>query len=193
VLIEGIVQIPAVDDDNGAWGERQVLRDADIVGIAIGHQGPARQTPLMIELQMQLDRALRALKPRPVEHRRAQLDDRGIQQPQGMREAKPPPLRRGQGLAAAQDVVEHRLKQLPGAMRIGIGQRGPRRTPVDPQMHEFAESRGQPAADLAQRVGGAYLAKQHRHELVPTGEPLRGMLGPMLPHRFREGRAINQG
>ena len=47
-------------------------------------------------------------------------------------------------------------------------------------MNQAAQTAGQPVADLAQGVGAAELAEQHRDELRPAGEPLGGMLGAML-------------
>jgi hypothetical protein len=62
-------------------------------------------------------------------------------------------------------------------------------------MHQTADTAGQPVADLAQRVGAAELAKQHRDELRPTGEPLSGVLGSMLLHergKLGPGKMLEQ-
>jgi hypothetical protein len=44
----------------------------------------------------------------------------------------------------------------------------------------------QTAANLAQRMRPSHLAKQHRHELSPTGETPRVSFGFVLLHRLFE-------
>ena len=64
-----LVQVAAIDRDDGAWRKRQLLRDTDIVDVAVGHERPTGQAALVIELEMELDGPLRPLKPSPVEVR----------------------------------------------------------------------------------------------------------------------------
>ena len=62
-------------------------------------------------------------------------------------------------------------------------------------MHQAAETAGQPVADLAQRIGAAELAKQHRDELRPAGKPFGGALGAVLLHECGElgpGKMLEQ-
>jgi len=62
-------------------------------------------------------------------------------------------------------------------------------------MHQSAEAAGQSVADLAQGVSAAELAKQHRDELRPAGEPLGVTLGAMLLHecrKFGAGEVLEQ-
>ena len=68
--------------------------------VASGHAGPTGQAALMIQLQMELDRALRPLELGPIEHRGAQFNNSGIHRAQRMREPEPPPLGRRQGRCA---------------------------------------------------------------------------------------------
>jgi len=147
----------------------------------------------MGELPVQLNGPFGPLKPRPVKDRGTQFDDRGVQQTQRMLKAKPAPFGRRHTLAPGQQIVEHRFKHLPWSVGIGIGQgRAGRRLP-QAQMHQLPEAGRQPAADLPEGVRRAHLAKQHRDELVPAGEPFGRMLRPMLPHGARKGMPINQG
>ena len=70
-------------------------------------------------------------------------------------------------------------------------------------MHQFAQATAQAVADLAQRIGMAELAEQHRDELRPAGKALgvtlsvvllyqRGELGPgkMLEQLIEEARDL---
>ena len=68
-------------------------------------------------------------------------------------------------------------------MSIGVGQRRSLRDFLQPQMPQLPFHAGQPAADLAQRVGPAQLAEQHRDELAPAGKSTGMALGPMIPNR----------
>jgi GNAT superfamily N-acetyltransferase len=53
-------------------------------------------------------------------------------------------------------------------------------------MNQPALATGQAVADLAQRVGTAELAEQHRDELGPAGKALRGSLGVVPLYQSRE-------
>ncbi len=68
-MIQGRVEVAPIDRHDGARRQRALLGHAHIVGIAVGHEGPAGQTPLVIELEMEVDGAFRPLKPSPIEHR----------------------------------------------------------------------------------------------------------------------------
>ncbi len=71
-ILQRVVKVPLIDGGDGTRRKRELLRDTDIVGIAIGHKRPAGQAALVIELEMELDRPLRSLEPGPIEHRGAQ-------------------------------------------------------------------------------------------------------------------------
>lgn len=192
-MIQSIVEVASIHGHDGARRKGERLGDTHIIGIAVGHKGPAGQAPLMIELQMEFDRALRPLKPSPIEHRGTQLDARRIQRPQGIFEPEPSAFQGGHGLPASEHLVEERLIQLPRAMGIGIRERRAGGRPPYPEVDQLAESGGQATADLPERTGAAHLTKQHRHALLPAAEPLGRSLGGMLSDGAREVRAIDQG
>ena len=128
---------------------------------------------------MQLHRPFGAPKHRPGKHVRTQIDDGGIQTEQLVLESER--LRAGDLATPRQHLVEHDLIERPGAVGIGVGERRPRRR-RDPEMRELALAARQPAADLAQRMRPPELREQHRHELVPAGEPAGMPLGVRLLH-----------
>ena len=139
---------------------------------------------------MQLDRPLGAPELRPVEQRRAQIDDRGVQAHQLVLEPELPPAL-AQGLAPGEQLLEHRPVQLPRPMLVGIGQRGAMRR-RDAQVLELALAAAQPPADLPQRVRAPELTEQHGHELPPAREPARVALGVGPLHQGLELRARKQ-
>ena len=192
-MIQGIVEIAAIDRHDGAWCKGELLGDAHIVGVTISHEGPAGQTALMIQLQMEFHGALAPLESGPIEHRGTELNDRGVEGSHGVLEPEPPTFQGRDGLATAEDVIEEGLVQLPGPMGIGIGQRGPRRRPTDAEVDQLPESGVQAAADFAQRACAAHLTKEHGHEMIPAAEPLGRSLSGVLPDGTREVRAIDQG
>jgi hypothetical protein len=59
-------------------------------------------------------------------------------------------------------------------------------------MLELTFAAPQSPADLAQRVGAAELAEQHRHELPPAGEPAGMALGVRPRHQRLELGARKQ-
>jgi len=92
-------------------------------------------------------------------------------------------LARTQALLLA-EARQRGVEQIPikrgWAMLVGIGQGGLVGRPGNAEMHQLAQTTGQPIADLAQRIGVAQLAKQHGHKLGPAVEALGGPLGLML-------------
>jgi hypothetical protein len=77
-------------------------------------------------------------------------------------------------------------------MLIGVGQGGPFGRDRHPQMLQLSLATGQAAANLAQRMRPSQLAKQHRHELAPTGETPRVPFRLVLLDRLFEISAQKQ-
>ena len=164
-----VVHVAPIHDHNGPGVKAQGAGHAHVMPLALGDDDYAGEIAVVAQQAMQLDRPLGAPEVRPVEQRRTQIDDRGIQTHQLVLEPKlPPPLR--QGLAACQQFLEHRAIELPGAMRVGVGQRRAARR-GDAQVLELAFTPAQPATNLSQGMGAAELAEQHRHKLAPAAEP----------------------
>ncbi len=166
-----VVDVAAVHDENGPRVEAQGTGHPHVVPLAVGDDGHAGQVPVVIQQQVECDRALGAPKLGPVEQRGAQIDHGRIQAHELVLEPELPAAP-GQGLAAGQQLVEDRAIELPRPMLIGIGQCRPRRR-LDPQVAQFALAAGQAPADLAQRVGPSQLAEEHRYELAPAREAPR--------------------
>ena len=129
------------------------------------------QIAFVVEREMQFHCPLGAAEHGPGEGLGTQVDHRRIQAEQFVVEAEG--TRAGNGTAALQQLIEHRLKQLPGTMFVGVGQGGPLRSLPHAQLLQLAFATGQAATDLAQRVRLAQLAKQHGDELRPAIEPAR--------------------
>ena len=142
----------------------------------------------MIQQQVQLDGSLGPPELRPVEQRHAQVDDRGVQAQQPVLEPKflLAPLTGHPSLAAAQQLLEYGLEQLPRPVFVGVAQRRPLRRHRNPQVLQLALTTGQPSADLPQRMRPPQLAEQHGYELTPTGEAPRVVFRLVLFHRAFE-------
>jgi hypothetical protein len=74
-------------------------------------------------------------------------------------------------------------------MLIGISQGGFIGCLADPEMNQFAQTTGQPIADLAQEVSVRQLAEQHRHQLCPATEALGCPFRSVLLHQRGELQA----
>ena len=57
---------------------------------------------------------------------------------------------------------------------------------LNAQMPSLAETTGQAAADLPERLGLSELTKHHGHELLPATEPFGASIGPGGLHGFKE-------
>jgi hypothetical protein len=166
----------------------------NLVDLAFGDHGIARQVSVMVQQQVQLHRSLRRPELRPVEHRRAQVDNRRIQTQQFARQAE---LRPSFGysqalLAIGQQLLKYRLEQLPRPVTVRICQVGACRCFWKSQMLQLPFTRLQSFRDLAQRFGLRQLAEQHGHELPPAAEAARVPLGLVFPHRGFEAITRDQ-
>ena len=107
----------------------------------------------MIEQQVQLHSSFGAPKLRPVVQAGAEIDHRGIQAQQPILEAEL--VARRHRLTLLQQLRKDGPVQLPGTMLVGVSQgRFARRLPHS-QMPQLAFATGQPAANLAQRLGSS--------------------------------------
>src|ERR1035441_5681027 len=189
-----VVVVAAVNGQDRPRSEPQRARHLDLAGLAFGHRRERRQVAIVVQQQVQLDRALGPPEFRPVEHAHRQVDDAPVQTHQLVLETEflPPTLALHQLLALQQRLLEHGLVKLPRSMFIGVGQRGLLGCHRHPQMLQLPLAARQSTSDLAPRMRPAQLAKQHRHELTPTGETSRVPLGLVLLHRLFEFPARKQ-
>src|ERR1039457_6461813 len=183
-----VIDVAAVDRQDRARREPQRACHFDLTGLAFRHYRERRQVAIVVQQQVQFDRALGPPDLCPIEHAHRQVDDAPVQAHQLVLEAEllTPALAAHQFLAFEQRLLEHRLVQLPRPILIGIGQGGPLGRYRHPQMLQLPLAASQASANLAQRMRPSQLAKQHRHELTPTGETPRVPLGLLLLDRLRE-------
>jgi hypothetical protein len=119
----GEIDVAAVHDQNRSGLEAKLARDAHVSDPPLGNHGHRRQVAVMIEEQMQLHSPLGALVLRPAEHRRAQIDHRGVERQKLVLETELLLRPRRQLLAAPEQAVEDCLVELPGPVRVGVSER----------------------------------------------------------------------
>ena len=74
-----VVVVAPIHDDERSLRKLELLGDADIRDLAFGDDGERRQMPVVVEEQVEFGRAHGGTELRPVEHRRAKLDDGAVQ------------------------------------------------------------------------------------------------------------------
>ena len=173
------VDVPPIHHQDGAARVRGLAGDRHLVLLARGDHDGRRQVAVMVQREVEFDRALGPTERRPRKHLRAEVDDRGVDRQQLVLE--PEPLRRGDAPAALEQLIEDLLIELPRAMGIRIGQaRSGRRRGA--QVGQLALATRQAPADFPQGIGAAELTEQHRDELIPTPEALRRPRGACGDH-----------
>src|SRR5271157_423170 len=177
-----VIDVAAVNRQDRARREPQRARHLALAGLAFRHHGEPRQVAIVVQQQVQFDRALGPPELCPIEHAHRQVDDAPVQAHQLVLEAEllTPALAAHQFLAFKQRLLEHRLVQLPGPVLIGVGQGGLLGRHRHSQMLQLPFATRQTAANLAQGMRASQLAKQHGHELAPTGEAPRVPLSFVL-------------
>ena len=106
------------------------------------HQRKDRQIAVVVQQQVQLDRAFGLPEVGPREQVQTQIDRGGVQAKQLVFETEPLLLARGLGAAAIQQLKEQPPPQFTGAMLIGIGQGALGRRGGHTQMVQFAARTG---------------------------------------------------
>lgn len=84
----GIVGIPHVDGQNGAFGKAVATGDVDLVDISFGYRGKHRQVTVVIKKKMEFHRSLGLPELGPVEQGDTEFDNRGIQAEQFVLESE---------------------------------------------------------------------------------------------------------
>ena len=174
-----IIHVAAVNGQDRARLEPQCPRHLDLAGLPFGHHRERGQVAIVVQQQVQFDRALGSPEFGPVEHAHRQVDDAPIQAHQLVLEAEflPPALVAHQFLAFHQRLLKQCLVEFPRPILISVGQGGFLRRHGHPQMLQLPFATCQAATNLAQGMRPPQLAKQHRQELPPTGETPRVPLG----------------
>jgi hypothetical protein len=186
-----IVDVAPVHDHNPASLESEPASYLDIAGLAVGDDGERWQVAVMVQEQVEFDGAFRSPELGPVEQRKGQVDDAGIQthqlvlEPEFLAASVASPAR----LALCQELLEYGLAERPGTVDIRVSQSGTFRGIRNSQVLEFAFTAGQAPADLAEAVGTAELAEEHGDKLAPAREAFGGVVGAMLPHGLFEFEA----
>jgi hypothetical protein len=187
---QSVVVVASVIDHDGPGGEAHLVGRLDIMHLALRDDAEAGQVAVVVEHQMQLHRALGAAKLRPVVHRQAQVDHGRVDTDQLILEAELA-LAAHLGSNLLEQSVEHLLRKLPRAVRIGVGQRGAHRH-LDPQVGKLALAAPQTALDLSERMRPSELAEQHPDELTPARQALAAILGTGRFYQAFELNARNE-
>ena len=117
-----VIGVAAIEHQHRLRLKPHLACHPDLMHLSLRDHRIRRQIALMIEQQMQLDRALGLFEPGPIENFGAQIDHCRVQTYQLVLEAKFPLLALRQRLAFAEQLMEYGLVQLPGALFVGIGQ-----------------------------------------------------------------------
>jgi hypothetical protein len=116
-----IVVSPVIDDDR-VRGKAHLMGRLDVMHLALGDDAKTGQISVVIEHQMQLDRALGAAKLRPVIHRQTQVDHSRVDAHELVLEAELA-LALHLGSDLLEQFVENLLRKLPRTVVVGIAQR----------------------------------------------------------------------
>ena len=135
-----VIDVASVHDHDRTALESQPAGNLDVTGLSVGNYGKRWQVSVMVQKQVELDGAFGPSKLGPVEQRKGQVDDAGIQTYELVLEPKLP------GVAAAshtemtfcQELLKHGLVERPGAVGIGICESGAFRRNANAQVLKLA-------------------------------------------------------
>jgi hypothetical protein len=92
----------------------------------------------------------------------------------------------------AEHLVEELLKEVGGALGVGVGQGGAPRSAGHAEVLELALAAAESGVDLAQALGLGKLAEEHGDEVVPAGESLGAPLATGLADELGEAISVDE-
>src|SRR6185369_4016559 len=114
--------------------------------LAVRHKPKDRQIPVVIQEEVEFNGALGLTPASPVKHAGTQLDGGAVEGEQTVFE--PEVFPGADGLALGQEVVKEFLEELPGSVRVGIGERGTLGLALQAQVLELALATLEPIGDF---------------------------------------------
>jgi hypothetical protein len=146
---------------------------------------------------MELDGSFGPAELSPVEQRKGQVDDAGIQAHKLVLELEllSGAVARHTQLTFCQELFKHGLVERPGAVGIGVCESGSFRGNANAQVLKLAFAARQSSADLAKAMSATELAEEHGDKLAPAGESFGSVIGTMLFNglfEFETGKELKQ-
>jgi hypothetical protein len=144
---EGIIHITPIHDDNGSFGEGEVLGNLHLMGKSVSDLSEDREIAVMVEQEMELDGTLGLAIDSPVEERDAQFNQSRIETEELIFEAELY-LCRSTHPYFLKQLMEDCLIESEGSFLIGIGEGGTSRGSFYAEMLELAHTTCKVSADL---------------------------------------------
>ena len=128
---------------------------------------------------MQLHRRFGGAKFGPREHRQTQIDRRGIECVNGVRQLDSKTVRRVQGARSDNQTLGELGVDAPVSTLVGVGQRRTSHWLRQPHMIKLARLRTQTCFDIAQTLAVRQLCKRHHAKLFDTRQRSHPVVGMM--------------
>ena len=168
----GEVYVPTVHDVDRTWLHEQVVENVDVVDFAMGDEYDRGDAPFQVHQRVQFYGPFSLAKLRPGEQRKTEVDDRGIEGIDGMRQVHAKILSDVEGSGNAnQDLCKVRIDS-PVAHVIGVGQRVAADGAPEPHVVQLWAGRGQAVLNASKALPKGELGEGHREKLVPAREAL---------------------
>jgi len=160
--------------------DRQLVEDVDIVHFPVGNVDKARDVAPEIEQRMEFDGTLATTKLGPREQAQTQVDGRGIERIDGLRQID------GQWFLSVQlpRTTDQDLGEVgvdpPVVSMIGVGQRAPRDFAAKSGVIQLGPQGPQTRFDVPQAFAIGELRESHAQELVAARETATALIATIL-------------
>lgn len=173
-LMQGVqsleVQIAAIHDVESARLWNQHIQHVDLVPLAVRDMDEAGNVAAQVEQRMQFDRCLGCAEWRPWKHRQAQVDGRGIQCIDGLRQIETEGLVDIKLACNANQTLSEICVDAPIPHSVGIGQGIARDRAAKSHMVKLGRLAAQAGFDVSQTLAIGQLCERHTQELIQAGE-----------------------
>src|SRR5882762_597914 len=190
-LVEAIealeVEEATIHDVESAGLRQQLVKDIDLVHLAIADVNKRGDVAAQIEQRMQLDGGLGRAEHRPRKYRQTQIDSRGVERVDGFLQIDTEGLLRIQRPGNADQALGKIGIDAPVAHSVGIGQRIAGHCRTNPEMIELGTLRAQAYFDVSKALPKGQLCEGHTQELIQAREGFHFERVPIAGDATAEG------
>ena len=169
----GEVEIPAVHDVDRAGLDDQIVEEGHIRAFSLGNVHNRGNHAAQIQLRVQLHGGVTTTIARPREDGQTEIDDRGIERVDRVRQVDRQRLVDIEGARRPNETLREVGVDTPIAGLVGIRQRRSRDAGADARVIEPGLHRTQARFDITQTLAVGELREGHAQILIPAREPRR--------------------
>ena len=189
------IDVAAVHDVECSGLRHDLVEDVDVMHLAVGNADKRWDIAVKIKESVHLHGSLVLPESGPREQRQAQIDGRGIERVQALRQIDTDRIADVKRSCDPDQNLSEVGVDAPVMRFVGIAQSRPRHLAAQAHVVQLASQATEAGFDIAQTFTIRQLRERHRRQLVPTGKPSEATVAAIPRHallKFFARQVINQ-